>query len=319
MMPPTETEPLVADQVGRGGAAASEDDLLARYREAADAFRNNQGDFRAWSCAGRDLIANPSEATVREWLCSERRTHAWTGPGGREGEFSGSLRGLVLRGGGGTGFPADNPWGIAADADVERTIRQVWAPVAADVPAVVDCLVERVYAVAMVAHDDGDCLAYLQGGGEPPGGGSTWATATIPDLLSDPESTPEVCWGDAPRTLSDREDVDLLGRPLPTAMRKLAAVHGSLYFSNYEGWVDVGRMYPYKGWVNDGDTAAAEERCVVFAGFQDGSYVVDRDRLDGPGAPVVAAHDCNDGLDPTCTAPFWVWFDGEIRLWLTED
>ena len=281
---------------------------LDRYRSAADAALTGHGGYSAWRDAGRELLATRDATATAEWLCSDRRMHDLTGPGGRRGPFGGRLDGLALRGGTGSlGFPASNPWGVPASAGPEQAIRRIWAPVADEVPAFVDSLVERAFAVAMVRHDTGISLAYLLGGSYRSDIAVDWAGASIDELMATEHVNAEICWGTSPRVISETELVPLLGRPLPGPLRRLAGIHPALRFSSAEGWLDIDAMEPY-----DTDADPVEPQYVVFAGHQDAAYVLDLERLDADGEPMVVCHDPNDGLRAHTGTGFWRWFGEEI-------
>lgn len=303
-------------------------DLITRFRDAATAQESSAGSldtYRELRAAGQDLIASRDAAAVAEVLCSDSRLWPWAGP--RDNGSRMTLRGLALRGGdGSTGFPAGNPWGIPADATVEQAIRQVWAPVGSYVPAFVDRLVERVFAVGLVAHPDGDFVTYLYG--------STvlareidWE-APVEHLMTTDGVTAEVGWGAAPRVVSDREVVPLLGGPLPAPLRELARIHGSLYFSGLDGHFDSDGLERYTWGLDDEDDDESTladrlgfppERYVLFAGYQDGGAALDLDQLDAYGNPLIVGHDCNDGLDTANATAFWTWFDQEFQFYLISD
>lgn len=103
------------------------------------------------------------------------------------------------------------------------------------------------------------------------------------------------------------------GGGMPAGLRELCAVHGSLYFTSYEGFVDVGRARAYEGW----EGAEPEPgRFVEFGGFQDGTFMVDR-QLSTSETTYVAEHDANDGLRST-QRPFWAWFDDWQATYITD-
>lgn len=296
-------------------------DLIERYRTAAEEWEQPGGHDR-WTEAGRALLASMDPAAIDEWLCSPRRYHFHVGPGARSDAFV--LRGLVLRGGGGTGMPVGNAWGIPPEADVAQVIRHVWAPLADSAAGVIDCLVERVFAVALVNHPDGDSLAYLYGG-DPSDDTVDWAAASMPELVRSALFGAEVCWGDAPKPWRP-ETLEILGGPLPQPLRRLSGVHASLYFTNLEAGIDPGRLEWYDGWLSSDFEEREEEgalpasmaaRFVMFAGWQDGTFCLDLHRLDEHGTPLVVAQDCNDGLR-LAGSRFWDWFGEECRLYLTD-
>ena len=240
------------------------DDLIERYRAAAG------GDRDRWAQAGRELLLSRDPVAIGEWLCSPKRFHFQTGPGGRSGGLDALLIALAVRGGRGIAFPFDNPWDISPQADVGQVIEQVWAPLADTAADVVDRLMEQAFAVAMVSYPGGDCLAYL----------------LRSELLG-----AQVCWGGSPSPWAQ-------GARISPGLRRLAGVHGSLYFTNLEGRIDPGRMAP-------------SGRLVVFAGHRDGDSCLDLHRVDESGDPLVVSHDRNDG------ERFWDWFNREVRFYLT--
>jgi hypothetical protein len=304
--------------------------LLERFRETAAAESMDVGSldaFRAWMAAGRELIAWGGAAGFAEVLCSERRLWPWSGP---KDPLQSVLVGLAARdteGNSGGSFPEGNVWGIPTGATVEQVVRHVWAPLADRVPAIVDKLAERVFAVALVSHPvEGDFLAYLYVE-TVPDAATDW-TAPLSRLPGDGIAL-EVCWGGMPRALSGRDTVPLLGGPVPTSLRELALVHGSLHTTYRNGSCDPTGLEPYT-WGYDSDEIDEDytledylgfppERFVFFGGHQDGGAAFDLDRLDPQGDPMVALHDCNDGLDTENEMEFWAWFNQYFPFFLVRD
>lgn len=291
--------------------AGSTASLIAQYRELVDRLRERwQSELQEMADKARvALVSSRDEAAIAEWLCSELRSYPWlprpsrsaghTATPSDELAFRGELRGFVLRGGqGGREFPADNPWSLPPAIDLAQAIRHVWAPGGHHASALVDTLVEVAFAVAMVRDGDSDYLAYLFVESASSDVAAHLATASIEELMSANRMIVGVVWGAAPLVVSDGDTVDMLGEPLPEALRALAAAHRSLSMTADGGYVDLENLEPHR----DGSNY------IWLGGGCDHGFVLDLKVRDESGHPTLVDHDPNDGILLTHRRRLWDLF-----------
>ena len=277
----------------------------------------------AGEAAGADALVGRLDE-----LCS------FNGPG--EGE----VRGLLLRGGGGTPFAPDNPWTVPTAAGLEEALEHVWSPVAARCPRFRAALTREVLALALVHEGEHRRLGYLFPVEE--GTDTGPATPLAPEDLLALAETEELAWvwGEAP--VAPESTVPSGASPTPAPVRELAGIHGSLVaaearidaapggttladllreqFSDDEDdpWEDE-EGAPEEGGLIDEYRKGAYDRHLLLGSYTPGADSV----LLVPGGPdaageAVVAEFSHENMRLRAERPFWEWFDRYAPGYLFE-
>lgn len=281
----------------------------------------------------RTALAARDRALVEELLRADTRLALMghEASGSMRTVETAELRGLLLLGGDhddgdsdgrDVPFAADAPWRIPDGTGLAGALEHVWAPVAAKCPQFVAVLRAEVLGLALVRMDGAYLLGYLHladRSGELPRDVRDLPPYTGSDSLT-------VLWGTAPTRLGTADVVPVLGGPLPTGVRDLAAVHarlatfdfdmaldrftttlGATTRADYEG-EDPAEYGPGEDFTRaaNGDFDRWIRFCTCDSAAE--AYYLDLDDRDPGGVPRVAL----SGINGTSERPgdaFWDWVD----------
>jgi hypothetical protein len=188
------------------------------------------------------------------------------------------------------GDPAASPWALPAGATVDAVIDRLWLPLKRRAPRFVDRLREQTAALALLEPLGGEpaLLAYVLSG----------APADAPALLI----------GRAPS-----REIDANGARLPVSLRELYSVHAGLLAStaNLLGPSELapldascGRLEQFR----KANRGAHPHRFRRFLRDAEGGEVLDLERLDGRGDPIVRRF-YRSSSEVAGQAAFWDWFE----------
>jgi hypothetical protein len=193
----------------------------------------------------------------------------------------------------------DNPWRIPATTTLANACALVWGPLAQRAPRFSRRLVEEVDGLALIAPLGGDepALAYLGAG----------------DCACHPGRGLRLLLGAAPRDPArDRAQ----GFRLPLALRELYSVHAGLVADDTTllgadgvrplSALCLGRLLPFRR-ANQG---LSPDQFRIFVTDEDGGKVLDLDRLDARGDPMVRSWYA-ETHEVAGQAPFWDWFEDQ--------
>ncbi len=279
--------------------------VIADFRTATTGVRPDT--WLTKGSPGSLLLATRDAAAYAEWVCAPRPVRTIPGQPPR-GSDRGELRGLVLRGGhGDIGFPADNPWGLPADVEIQQAIRTLWAPFADRAPEFVARLTTSAFALAMVREGEQDHLIYLM---------ASWvsrdvpniADASIDELMAARELTVGELWGSAPLSESARGAHPVFDGDLPESLEAFVSVHGCLTAFDERTYLDVEHVEDCVDVLgrDEGPFGKSPDGSYAFVARhgEDIWYVLDLAARDEEGEPTVLPFDPKDMLD----------FDGRERL-----
>jgi len=212
-------------------------------------------------------------------------------------------------------FPRENPWRLRDEADPAAVLVRLWGGVEPEYPTFVADLGRDLVGIVMLHLAGGYSLVYLHA----PSGSSSpaWGQPARRPVTDVPRPT----FGSPPRTFPTASPVGAWDRPVPAAIRAVAAVHGRM--TSDHGSIELDTFgetlrdaileWERDDGAEDDDTtptSAHDEhaRCVCIGDHVDGWLaLLMLDHTDSDGTPVVAYYD-QDGLGRGRT-PFREWFD----------